>query len=82
MTNRELLEAAIERSGYRKRYLAELLGLSPQGFYNKLNNKTEFTQSEIATLVKRLCLFDFEREAIFLLKKLTKRKPKKCQKLS
>lgn len=72
MTNRELLEAAIERSGYRKGYLAELLGLSPQGFYNKLNNKTEFTQSEIATLVKRLCLFDFEREAIFFAEKVDK----------
>jgi DNA-binding XRE family transcriptional regulator len=72
MTNRELLEAAIKRSGYRKRYLAELLGLSPQGFYNKLNNKTEFTQSEIATLVKKLCLFDLEREAIFFAEKVDK----------
>lgn len=65
MTDKELLEAAIERAGYKKSYLAEQLGLSPQGFYNKINNKTEFTQSEIAMLVKKLCLFNTERNAIF-----------------
>ena len=50
MTNTDLLKAKIESSGYKLKYIAAKIGLSYQGFLNKINNKTEFTAPEIKGL--------------------------------
>lgn len=46
--------------------IAESLGLTRQGFYNKLNGKREFKGSEIKKLSSLLNLSPQEKESIFL----------------
>lgn len=58
MTNTIELEIAIKRSGLTKREVAKRLGLSEMGFYQKLNNITEFKASEIEALIKLLSIKD------------------------
>lgn len=66
MTNKELLEKAIEAKGLKKRFLAQAIGLTPAGFYNCLNNRAEFKASQINTLCDLLGIKDLaEKEAIF-----------------
>lgn len=72
MTNTEMLKDVIKASGYRIDYIAEQCGLSYQGFYNKLVNKTEFTASEIATLRSLLNLDNDKSVAIFFTQKVAK----------
>ena len=52
MTNATLLKAKIDASGYKIKYIAAQIGLSYQGFLNKIRNKTDFTAPEI----KGLCV--------------------------
>ena len=65
MTNTDLLKAKIESSGYKLKYIAAKIGLSYQGFLNKINNKTEFTAPEIKGLRELLCIPADEAEKIF-----------------
>lgn len=67
MTNTELLEAVIEKSGYKKSYLAKAIGLkSAYGLARKINNESEFKASEINALCNILKIDDLEeRERIF-----------------
>ena len=65
MTNSILLNYKIKVSGYRLGFLAEKLGLSRAGLYNKINNKTEFLASEIQALSDLLNLDAKDREDIF-----------------
>lgn len=65
MTNTELLRSKIEGSGLKVQFIAGKLGISPQGFYNKLNNKTEFRASEIRVICDLLHIGAKEKEAIF-----------------
>lgn len=64
--NRKLLEVAIKKSGYKTSYLYSELGLSKQSWYNKVNDKTEFTSTEISKLKLLLSLTPEEVEKIFL----------------
>lgn len=66
MTDMTLLKDVIRKSGLKKTYLAEALGLSYQGFLNKLNGANEFTASEIGILKKVLNLSDKDVVRIFL----------------
>lgn len=69
MVNTELLEKAITKSGKKKAYLANCLGVSPQTFRNKTVGKYDFGSLEIITLCKELsinCLD--EKEKIFFSK--------------
>lgn len=70
MTNSILLNYKIKSSGYRHGFLAEKLGLSRTGLYNKINNKSEFLASEIQTLSEILNLSPDERQAIFFAKEV------------
>lgn len=63
--NADLLSAKIESSSLSKTYLAESLGLTRQGFYNKLNGVSEFKGSEIKRLCTELGLSDAEKDTIF-----------------
>ena len=63
--NNELLCEKISCSHLSKRFIAEYLGLTRQGLYNKLSGEREFKGSEIKKLSVLLKLSDSEREAIF-----------------
>ena len=65
MTNIVLLQKYIEKSGLKKGYIAEHMGLSKQGFHNKINGKTDFSVKEILTLCNLLNISITEREEIF-----------------
>lgn len=54
MTNTALLDDYIAKSGKKKKYLAEKVGLSSAGFYNCCTNKAEFTASQIQILCEEL----------------------------
>lgn len=66
MTNTELLEARIQASGKKKKYLAERCGLTPAGFWNCCHNRAEFKASQIEILCQELGITRLtDRQAIF-----------------
>ena len=68
MTNKILLEEYIEKSGYKKSFIAKQLGITSYGFMLKVNNKHEFKATEIETLCTLLKIGVAERMAIFFAK--------------
>lgn len=66
MTNTVLLRQRLKDSGYRLRFVAQRLGLSYQGFLNKIENRSYFNANEIACLSSLLSLTMEEVEEIFL----------------
>lgn len=69
MTNTELLEDKILKSGKKKCYLAKKVGLSRTGFRNCVTNKAEFTANQIDRLCTELNINDFEEiKSIFFAK--------------
>jgi hypothetical protein len=68
MTNTTLLEEYIEKSGYKKSYIADQINLTAWGFMLKVNNKSEFKASEIDALCKLLKISNKDRMAIFFAK--------------
>ena len=65
MTNTELLKSRIQTSGLKKRYIADQLGITYQGFYLKLIGKNEFLGSEIQKLTTLLNIPDKDIKPIF-----------------
>lgn len=65
MTNTEKLKEYIKSSGYKIRFIASKIGLSYQGFQNKLHNKSSFNQLEIIKLCNLLGIEKNERDKIF-----------------
>ena len=65
MTNTALLEHYIEKSGFKKSFIAKKLGLTAYGFTLKVNNKSEFKASEMTILCKLLQINAKDKEAIF-----------------
>lgn len=66
MTNKELLEQAIERSGVKIMKLMEAAGIKSYAtFRGRLNNETEFTASEIIAISETLQLTTEQRNQIF-----------------
>lgn len=66
MTNIELLEDKILKSGKKKKYLAKKCGLSVQGFRNCCTNKAEFKAGHIKILCDELNITSLkEQKAIF-----------------
>ena len=66
MTNVSLLQTEIEKSGLKKKYIAQQLGLSSYGFALKARGDREFTASEIKMLCEVLKLNMSQMHAIFL----------------
>lgn len=64
--NRAELRAEIARQKKTYRAIAAALGISEQAFYNKLDGKTEFKESEIRKLVDLLGLSADDLNRIFL----------------
>lgn len=55
MTDSERLKSIIADSGLKFSYIAEKIGLkSPTSLYNKIDNRTEFTVSEVSKLCEVL----------------------------
>ena len=66
MTDTALLKERIARSGLKLGFIAQSMGLSRMGLYNKVNNRRPFNQYEIEALCKLLRIRSFqEKEAIF-----------------
>lgn len=63
--NLELLLSKIEQAKISRNTIAEKLGITRQGLYNKLDGKKEFKVSEINLISKMLNLTSDERDAIF-----------------
>ena len=61
----EALRARIDKEGIKVRKVAEHLGLTAQGLYNKLSGVSEFSQSELAILKEVLHLSDSDFLALF-----------------
>ena len=68
MVNVELLDEAIEKSGLKRKYIAQEMGLTVHTFNNKAKNRSNFKDVEIPKLCKILKITDRKkRDAIFLL---------------
>lgn len=65
MTNTSLLERYIERSGYKRSFIAAKIGISPYSLALKIDNKFEFKASEIQTLCNLLGIDTKDRMDIF-----------------
>lgn len=66
MTNTKLLSDLIQKSGLKKVFIAEKIGMTPAGLHNCLKGKSEFKASQINILCDLLRIDDLElKEAIF-----------------
>lgn len=71
MTDTELLKKIIDSKGFKLKYVASYLGLSPYGFKLKMDNKQEFKTSEVFALCELLNIESLEeKEKIFFSKKM------------
>lgn len=59
------LKKAIKKSGLKKSYISEKMKITRASLYNKLNNVSEFTVSEMQVLSKILNCTEKEKEEIF-----------------
>ena len=66
MVNTQLLEQAITNSGKKKTYLADRCSITRQSLTSKINNRSEFTGTQIMILCKELDIKQLARkDAIF-----------------
>ncbi len=70
MTDVELLNEVIEKSGLKISFIAKKLGITRAGFYKKLKNEAEFKASEILILQEVLNLSNLIRDKIFFARKV------------
>ncbi len=68
MTNTTLLDDYIKKSGLKKSYIAETLGITRVTFSMKCTNKNEFKASEIEILCTLLNIGVADRINIFFAK--------------
>ncbi|MBR2869808.1 MAG: hypothetical protein IKB98_00290 [Clostridia bacterium] len=69
MTDKELLESYIAKSGYKQSFIAEKLGLTSYGFRRKVDGKSQFKSNEIIILCELLNIDAKTMVNIFLTKK-------------
>lgn len=62
MTNVELLGEKIRKSGKKKSYLAERLGISRAGFRNLCLGKSQFRTGQVQILCEELNIVDPEEK--------------------
>ena len=66
MTNTAELLRAIDKSGFKKSYIANKIGLTSASFRRKVTNKAEFKASEILGICRLLGITDTKtKESIF-----------------
>ena len=70
MLNTSMLLDKIEKSGLKRSYIAQKLGITRAGFHKKLKGETEFTLKEVSVLCTVLGVSNLsEKERIFFAKK-------------
>lgn len=73
MTNTKLLLEWIEKSGYKRGYIAKQLGISTYSLQLKVENRSEFKPSEINVLCKLLNITALrDKDRIFFAKEVEK----------
>lgn len=60
MYNYEMLKNEIKQNGYFQKEIAKKIGIEPETFSIKMNNKQPFTQTEMDKLKKLLKLKNIE----------------------
>ena len=66
MTNTEMLQKKIEKSGLKLQFIADQMGISRFALYQKIRNDTDFRVPEVIKLCEILGITDTaEKEAIF-----------------
>lgn len=66
MTDTELLWSIIDSKGIKRKAVGEAIGMTYQGFLNKMQHKRDFTASEIQRLCEFLNIESLEeKERIF-----------------
>ena len=66
MTNTELLNELIKKSGLKKAYIDEKIGVTPVGLSNLIAGKSEFKASQINKMCDLLGIADLDlKEAVF-----------------
>lgn len=70
MTNTALLEEYIEKSGYKRSFIAKKLGITAYALALKINNNSEFKATEIDIICKLLNIGISDRMAIFFANKV------------
>lgn len=66
MPNMELLRNKIDDSGMTITAIADKTGIQRATLYNRLNERGEWTASEIVAMADVLCMSKSERDSIFL----------------
>ena len=54
MTNKALLDKRIAKSGYKKSYIAKVLGITPETLSRKISNNSYFNINEMRALCELL----------------------------
>lgn len=67
-TNTTELRTRIDKSGLKYKFIAEKIGITPQGLLKKIENTNEFKASEIEKLCELLLIGDIERIGVFFAK--------------
>ena len=71
MTNIELLEEKIRKSGLKRSFISEKLEITRASLYRKLRGLSEFSLKEVSRLCDLLGITDLvEKEAIFFAKQV------------
>ena len=70
-TDLKLLNDFIEKSGYRKSYIAQFMGVSKASLFNKLTGKTDLTVTEVNRLRILLRLSESDIMTIFFNKNVS-----------
>lgn len=65
MTDEKMLREIIKNNGLKLQFVAEKVGLSYQGFLNKLRGTSDFNVSEIQGLCELLNINKRDRDRIF-----------------
>ncbi len=65
MTNTTLLRQKIDESGLKMQYIAEKLGMTPQGLYKKLKDESDWFFSQVMILKDLLHLSEEDVNKIF-----------------
>lgn len=65
MANKEMLASAINKSGLKKGFIAEHLGISRPTLYKRIDNPDKFTGEQARMLSKLLRLTEADRRKIF-----------------
>lgn len=65
MVDLNLLAKTIEDSGMKQKHIAQQIGLTREGLWNKVKGRTEFTASELSALKVTLGLSNARFRRIF-----------------